>query len=294
MPTSSLPNIDTIPQDFRPDRMEVMNAAGENAPIKLANGVTFECFVGNHNHAKNLSSGLVRFEPGAHLAYHTHPFAESITVLSGKLTLNVAGRRYALGPLDNITIPPFAPHSAELSEQAEPVLAHASLNAHQVTRDLVEPIPVTQEMPDDCEGFLQPEYVVRHSSATRYEAGPGTKFIDFFNSRLIPGLQMSGGYGLFYKGGRLPAHIHDFDESITIIRGTATCNVEGRLYSMADNATALQPRGRVHYFINEYDAPMAMLWVYAGSRPDRIEVDESLTMPGADPWKEASTSLTAS
>ena len=55
----------------------------------------------------------------------------------------------------------------------------------------------------------------------------------------MPGIEMSGGYGLFQPGGRLPAHVHDFDESICIIEGEATCVVEGRRYTMCDGATAL-------------------------------------------------------
>ena len=89
------------------------------------------------------------------------------------------------------------------------------------------------------------------AAATRFEAGPGTSFIDYFNHDLMPGIEMSGGYGLFQPGGRLPAHFHDFDESICITERPATCVVEGRRYQMSDCSTALQPRGRVHYFINE-------------------------------------------
>jgi mannose-6-phosphate isomerase-like protein (cupin superfamily) len=85
---------------------------------------------------------------------------------------------------------------------------------------------------------------------------------------------MSGGYGRFQPGGRLPCHLHDFDESISIIEGTATCVVEGQRYSLRDNATALVPRGRCHYFINESTEPMAMIWVYAGPMPERVVLAE--------------------
>src|SRR5439155_18924620 len=125
----------------------------------------------------------------------------------------------------------------------------------------------------------------RFKMAKRFEAGAGATFIDFFNEELMPGIEMSGGYGVFTRGGRLPAHIHDFDESICIVQGNATCVVEGRRYSMSDYATALQPRGRVHYFVNESDGPMAMIWVYAGLNPERLVVDErNATMEG-DPWR---------
>ena len=115
-------------------------------------------------------------------------------------------------------------------------------------------------------------------------AGANAEFVDYCNAELIPGLEMSGGYGLFQPGGRLPAHLHDFDESICIIQGTATCIVEGRRFSLADGATALVPRGRVHYFINETNATMSMLWVYAGPRPERIVVEERCATVEGGPW----------
>jgi oxalate decarboxylase/phosphoglucose isomerase-like protein (cupin superfamily) len=50
---------------------------------------------------------------------------------------------------------------------------------------------------------------------------------------------------------------------------------------MSNLTTALQPRGRVHYFINLSQQPMAMLWVYAGPRPERIEVEDDYATFGA-------------
>jgi quercetin dioxygenase-like cupin family protein len=94
---------------------------------------------------------------------------------------------------------------------------------------------------------------------------------------------MSGGYGEFTPGGRLPCHLHDFDESITIVQGTATCVVEGRRYALADCATALAPRGRCHYFINLSDRPMAMIWVYAGDIPQRLVLSEQCCLPEGCP-----------
>ena len=96
---------------------------------------------------------------------------------------------------------------------------------------------------------------------------------------------MSGGYGRFEPGGRLPAHVHDFDESICIISGAATCLVEGRTYAMRDCATAMVPRGRVHYFVNESSTTMEMIWVYAGSMPERIVVDAACSTKEGNPWK---------
>ena len=54
------------------------------------------------------------------------------------------------------------------------------------------------------------------------------------------------------------------DESICIVAGTPTrCIMEGRPSSMSGYSTSSQrkPRGRVHYFVNEANEPMAMVWV---------------------------------
>jgi quercetin dioxygenase-like cupin family protein len=101
----------------------------------------------------------------------------------------------------------------------------------------------------------------------------------------VSGIEMSGGHGVFEPGGRLPAHLHDFDESICILEGQATCIVEGRRYALADGATALVPRGRVHYFVNESAAAMAMIWVYAGPTPERIVVAEACATESGNPWR---------
>ena len=119
------------------------------------------------------------------------------------------------------------------------------------TRKLIDQFFSRRAMDADSKGVDGAERVSRLKTAKRTSPGQGTSFVDYFNRDLMPGMAMSGGYALFQPGGRLPAHIHDFDESICIVQGTAVCVVEGRRYKMAGCATALQPRGRVHYFINE-------------------------------------------
>lgn len=273
------------PESMRPDRPEVMNSVGAGPKVELARGVNFECLVGSHNQARRLTTGIVTFAPGATLPYHNHTFSESITLLSGSAIVEVEGRSYSLKKLDNVVVPAGRVHAARNSSTTEPAVFHIALASDSPTRTLVEKFFPRRTMPDDSTGFPGAERVNRFATAKRFAAGPNTEFIDFFNADLIPGLEMSGGYGLFHPTGRLPAHVHDFDESICIISGQATCVVEGRRYSMRDSATALQPRGRVHYFINETQATMEMLWVYAGPKPERIVVEEHCATEEGNPWK---------
>jgi 2-keto-3-deoxy-L-rhamnonate aldolase RhmA/quercetin dioxygenase-like cupin family protein len=273
------------PESFRPDRPEVMAQVGASPKVELHQGVTFECLVGKHIQARNLTTGQVKFAPGAALPYHTHTFSESITVLSGSLIMEVEGRTYTLKNRDNIVVLPGLAHTARNASSTEAAVLHAAFPTDTPSRTLVEKFFSRRSMPEDSQGVAGAERVNRFATAPRAPAGPNTEFIDYFNSTLTPGIEMSGGYGLFHSTGRLPAHVHDFDESICIISGQATCIVEGRRYTMGGGQTALQPRGRVHYFINETQSTMEMLWVYAGPKPERILVDERCATVEGNPWR---------
>lgn len=262
------------PENMQPDRREVIAAIGDNELIELQQGVLYDNLVGGFNSARNLTTGIVTFQPEATLDYHTHPCSESITVLEGEIEVSVEGRVYRLGPLDNIVIPRWFPHAVRNPGTTVSSRLHIALPTSVVERDLVTREFPHQQMADDGATVPGGELVNRHNNARRYSAGPGTEFIDFFNAKLIPGIEMSGGWGQFHSQGRLPAHLHDFDESICIIDGTATCRVGSRNHIMSDCATAMVPRGQVHYFVNESTDLMSMIWVYAGPMPERIVVDD--------------------
>jgi len=273
------------PESMRPDRAETVTSIGQGVRIELARGVTFECLVGSAQSTRGLTTGWVRFAPGAVLPYHTHTFSESITLCRGSAVVEVEGRGYLLNRLDNVTILPGLAHSARNVSATDEAIFQVALASDNPQRTLVDRFFSRRMMPADSLGVPKAERVLRFATAPRFAAGPNTEFIDFFNETLVPGIEMSGGYGLFMHQGRLPAHYHDFDESICIISGKATCIVEGRRYSLSDGATAMQPRGRVHYFINDERGPMEMLWVYAGPRPDRIIVEERCATVEGDPWR---------
>lgn len=264
------------PEQMRPDRDEVITTLQQSDPIELQTGVVFRPLVGDFNTARNLTTGIVIITSEARLDCHTHPCSESITVLEGEAEITVEGRVYRLGLLDNIVIPRWLPHAARNPASAQTARLHIALAMSVPERELVPREFARTEMPPDSTGLPGAERVNRFESAPRsFGVGPGSEFIDFFNADLVPGIEMSGGFARFQPGGRLPAHLHDFDESICITAGKANCLVEGRRYSLSGCATAMVPRGRVHYFVNNSSTTMDMIWVYAGPMPERIVVDEA-------------------
>jgi quercetin dioxygenase-like cupin family protein len=272
---------------MRPDRPEVMTPSGSGQFLNVEPGVRLECLAGTYQGARGLTVGLVTIQPETALTYHTHTFAESITLLQGAAIVAVEGREYHLEPLDNVLIPRGPAHQIRNPSASEPTLLHVALASDSPARTMVADTFTKREMPGDSPGIPGAERVTRFRLAERDSTEPNTEFIDFYNETLVPGLNMSGGHARFGPGGRLPAHVHDFDESISIIVGEASCVVEGRRYSLGDCGTAMVPRGRVHYFINESTATMDMLWVYAGPSPIRIVVHESCATTPGDPWRAA-------
>jgi quercetin dioxygenase-like cupin family protein len=270
------------PPGFAPDRPEVINPRSSARRVELERGVIFQPLVGAHINARHLTTGIVNFMPGAGLPYHTHPHGEAITLLSGEAAVEVEGRRYLLEPLDNVYIPAGMAHAAFNASASKPAQFHIAMDSHEPQRTLVEPAFVQRLMHREENGPRGAERISRHATTAWYEPNPGARFQDYFN-RDLGSTGMSGGYGIFQPGGRLPCHLHDFDESITIVEGTATCVVEGREYLLSDCATALAPRGRCHYFINNSKSPMAMIWVYAGDLPQRLVLEEKCcTLDGCE------------
>ncbi len=237
---------------------------------ELAPGVDVRLLASGSLGAQGLTTALAHFRAGAELPYHLHPFSEAIVVVEGQAAVLVEGRRYRLGPFDAMHLPAGTAHAVSNLSADGPAVLHSSFASDAPTRSpvAVEFPPVERDEPEPG----SPEGLVRFETAMVYELAPRAFFRDLFNRRL-GSRGICGGYGLFEPGASLPCHYHEFDESITIVAGTAVCQVAGREQALANCDTACIPRGRPHRFLNRSDRPMAMVWVYAGDEPDRILVD---------------------
>jgi quercetin dioxygenase-like cupin family protein len=241
-------------------------------------GIELQPLAGGHNGARGLFTGLVRMEPGAcYPYYYARPATEALVVLEGEVALDVEDRRYHLGPRDAAVVAAREPRRLGNRSADRPALVHIALASTTPEQNWINGRFSPAEQPPGSIGRAGSERVCRHAEAPSFELTPGTAFQDFYNAQL-GSMGICGGYGLFEPGARLPCHRHEYDESITIVQGTATCVVEGRRHELSGCATAMVPQGRCHYFINLGSVPMAMVWVYAGDMPDRIVVDEALCL----------------
>jgi putative monooxygenase len=222
--------------------------------------------------AKAMTTATVTFAPRACLRYHKHTFSEAVTVLEGEAVFTVEGRSYLLCHLDCIHVPAGVAHTVVNASDAVPVVALSAFASPNPERELVDVEFEKRVQLNTDPGPNEPENLIRFSKTDNYELATGTQFCDLFAGR-YGSVGICGGYGRFQPGRSLPCHVHDYDESITIIEGHATCEVAGRRYELSGYDTAFVPQGKPHRFLNESDQPMAMIWVYAGSEPSRSIVD---------------------
>jgi len=253
-------------------RLEVITHVYAASSLELARGISLVEFASSKRGAIGFSTGLARVAPGAELAYHYHECSESITVLAGECEVAVEGRTYVLHPYDSLHVPKRVAHTVKNLDGSSDLAVHTAFSSSSVTRNPANGSYVPSRLAEALSAEHGPESLQRFSLAAAYELSTNAWFKDLFAGRL-GARGICGGYGRFAPGTSLPCHTHLYDESITIVEGTATCLVAGRRYTLNGCDTALVPQGLPHRFINESDQEMAMVWVYAGDEPERVIVE---------------------
>jgi quercetin dioxygenase-like cupin family protein len=272
-------------------RREKIISGRSRSLVQIAPGVLLRELASEACGVQGMSTGLAIFSPASALPYHCHDVSEAFTILSGDALAMVEGRTYRMGPLDCLHVPAGVAHSVTNPSAKKKLMIHAAFGAVRPRRDFVNDSFVSVDrnygLPDENAS----EHMVRIAKATRYKLANGTSFCDLFAGR-FGSVGICGGYGEFQPGTGLPCHLHDYDESITIIKGAATCQVMGAHYKLSRYDTAMVPSGRPHRFLNESKDVMAMIWVYAGSEPQRTLVNARFCN-GDWQWKGKASSTKA-
>ncbi len=250
------------------DRTESIVRANHPDVKELAPGIRGRLMASSACGAINLCTAIADLSPRAQSSYHRHSFSEVVTPLKGPVVVSVEGRRYRLRPFESIHIPAGVVHTAYGESNVVAAVVHSAFASSSPTREFVAGRFPFQDLGCGSARPGDPEFVARRELVETYELNKGAFFRDLFASR-YGSKGICGGYARFETGSSLPCHIHQYDESITIVEGSAICEVAGRRYILSDNDTALVPRGLPHRFLNESRGPMAMVWVYAGDEPER-------------------------
>ena len=246
-------------------------APGMGEPRKESLPIEWREYVSGLCGARGFSTGSMAIPSFGRVPYFVRNFSHVLTSLSGEICVGVEGRRYRMRPRDSIHIPAGVAHDVSNLSAGRGLLHWASASS----QPSAEPVEADFEALERSFGNPEPgdpEHITRFAQAQPYELAEGTRFYDLF-ARRFGTKGICGGYGEFVPGSSLPCHIHEYDESITIISGQATCEVKGSRYQLSNYDTAFVPLRRPHRFINESNERMAMIWVYAGDEPDRTVLD---------------------
>ena len=94
---------------------------------------------------------------------------------------------------------------------------------------------------------------------------------------------LSNGITCFPKGGSIPLHTHNVEETVTILEGEGVCELPDGVHSVKPFDTSFVPAGVVHCFRNAGDTEMKILWVYGGTSVTRTYAETGETVNQLSP-----------
>lgn len=84
-------------------------------------------------------------------------------------------------------------------------------------------------------------------------------------------------------GAAVPLHFHNCDESVVVLRGLATFDVEGETYELLPDDATLVPAGVVHRFANPGSGVVRLLFIYGSALATRTMADSGETVEIGSP-----------
>ncbi|MFD4820615.1 cupin domain-containing protein [Peribacillus butanolivorans] len=117
--------------------------------------------------------------------------------------------------------------------------------------------------------------ISKYQSIKSYELDDGVFFQDMMVQDMGPKTLIVG-LATFEPGKSLPCHIHNVEESVTILKGNAYCDVEGVRTALEPYDTSFIPANIPHRFVNSSDTEeLIILWAYS-------QIDDSFSRVNID------------
>ncbi|XEC94897.1 cupin domain-containing protein [Paenibacillus tarimensis] len=111
--------------------------------------------------------------------------------------------------------------------------------------------------------------ISHYKDITPFEIGEGVQFHELLTKGMGPKTIIAG-LATFKPNAGLACHIHNVEESVTILKGNAFCDVEGERTFMQPYDHSFVPAGIPHRLENaSATEELVILWVYS-------QIDETL------------------
>ncbi|MFI2228670.1 cupin domain-containing protein [Nocardia testacea] len=123
----------------------------------------------------------------------------------------------------------------------------------------------------------RPAVVLRSAEITPRQRGGGARTIPMVSQR-AGARDFLNGITMFGPGAAIPEHIHNCDESVLIIKGSAVAHIDGVEYPVTVGDNSFIPAGIAHFFRNVSDTEeLHIFWTYASVDATRTVLATGVT-----------------
>jgi HTH-type transcriptional regulator, repressor for puuD len=114
--------------------------------------------------------------------------------------------------------------------------------------------------------------VLRAGDRERFDRGAGVVTLPYAGKWNAQGNRVTTGITAFAPGTGIPLHTHNVEESVLVLEGEATAELDGDRHELAAGDATWVPAGVPHRFANRGQGPMRIHWVYGGREVTRTIV----------------------
>lgn len=106
--------------------------------------------------------------------------------------------------------------------------------------------------------------VMRRAERTRVDRGGAVHSLPYLGEWNSETAAVTTGQTVFEPGGSLRLHSHNVDESVLVLEGEATVQIDGEYTDLVAGDATWVRAGTPHRFLNRGTGVMRIYWVYAG------------------------------
>jgi quercetin dioxygenase-like cupin family protein len=115
-----------------------------------------------------------------------------------------------------------------------------------------------------CPHPAEPNLLIHPDEVERFDRGGGVATLPYVGKWNSGTAVITTGQTVFQPGTGLPLHSHNVEESVLILEGEATAEIDGRLFDLEAGQATWVPAGIPHRFFNRGQDVMRIYWVYGG------------------------------
>ncbi|MFD7500115.1 cupin domain-containing protein [Streptomyces sp. NPDC059850] len=109
-----------------------------------------------------------------------------------------------------------------------------------------------------------PNLLIHPDEVERFDRGGGVATIPYVGKWNSETAVITTGQTVFQPGTGLPLHSHNVEESVLILEGEATAEIDGEFFDLEAGQATWVPAGVPHRFFNRGAGVMRIYWVYGG------------------------------